>query len=62
MDAYGLDKTYPMKIKRIQVIQRPLIEKKTKTSFVSLKVALINNNDSLCLSNLRNLSRFVNLR
>lgn len=62
MDAYGLDETYPMKIKRIQVIQRPLIEKKTKTSFVSLKVALINNNDSLCLSNLRNLSRFVNLR
>ena len=62
MDAYGLDETYPMKIKRIQVIQRPLIEKKTKTSFVSLKVALTNNNDSLCLSNLRNLSRFVNLR
>lgn len=62
MDAYGLDETYPMKIKRIQVTQRPLIEKKTKTSFVSLKVALINNNDSLCLSNLRNLSRFVNLR
>ena len=62
MDAYGLDETYPMKIKRIQVIQRPLIEKKTKPSFVSLKVALINNNDSLCLSNLRNLSRFVNLR
>lgn len=62
MDAYGLDETYPMKIKRIQVIQRPLIEKKTKTSFVSLKVALINNNDSLCLSNLKNLSRFVNLR
>lgn len=62
MDAYGLDETYPMKIKRIQVIQRPLIEKKTKTSFVSLKVALVNNNDSLCLSNLRNLSRFVNLR
>lgn len=62
MDAYGLDETYPMKIKRIQVIQRSLIEKKTKTSFVSLKVALINNNDSLCLSNLRNLSRFVNLR
>lgn len=62
MDAYGLDETYPMKIKRIQVMQRPLIEKKTKTSFVSLKVALINNNDSLCLSNLRNLSRFVNLR
>ena len=62
MDAYGLDETYPMKIKIIQVIQRPLIEKKTKTSFVSLKVALINNNDSLCLSNLRNLSRFVNLR